>query len=137
MVFDKKQKKRFILDYNKTKGKIAEEYVKDKYESSGWEIERTGRGSDLKGKRGKNEIYIEVKSGDADLSPLQEKTRRSKRSKYIVERVDPPDLQIMARMFDDLVRKGIKEISKEISTFKPVTKRRRKKKEEYDFFDFF
>lgn len=32
------------------------------------------------GKRGKNEIYIEVKSGDADLSPLQEKTRRRKRS---------------------------------------------------------
>lgn len=49
--FDKKQKKRFILDYNKTKGKIAEEYVKDKYESSGWEIERTGWGSDLRKER--------------------------------------------------------------------------------------
>ncbi|MDG7015826.1 MAG: hypothetical protein JRM82_00440 [Nitrososphaerota archaeon] len=62
----------------------------------GYEVERTGRGSDYI--RRKRDLWtgrvvrtehVEVKSGHAKLSPLQQKTRKKKRSNYVVKRRDP------------------------------------------------
>jgi hypothetical protein len=62
----------------------------------GYEVERTGRGSDYV--RRKRDIFtgrvtktehVEVKSGNAILSPLQKKTKKKKKSNYRVVREDP------------------------------------------------
>ena len=77
----KRSKKEVIRD-NKAKGKRAEEQVKTEYEMNGWNMERTDRGHDYKATKrnwltGKKETkYVEVKSGNAKLSPLQKKKKK-------------------------------------------------------------
>ena len=64
------------------------------YALRGYEVERTGEGSDFRVRR-RNPFtgrvveskLIEVKSGKSKLSNLQQKTK--KRSNYKVERVEP------------------------------------------------
>ena len=79
------------LEKNKKRGKAGENLVKLKYWVNGWEMERTGRGSDFIARKrsfwsGKvlETKRIEVKTGKAKLSELQKKTR--KRGHYKVER---------------------------------------------------
>jgi len=89
----KKLKKKWVLEENKIKGKLAEDIVKTRYFLSGYEVERTGRGHDFRVR--KRDIFtgrviesklIEVKSGSAELSELQHKMKKRK-SNYKVERV--------------------------------------------------
>ncbi len=92
----KKQRQREQLEENRRKGKAAEDAVRLKYALEGYEVERTGKGSDMRVIRhdlftGKvtGSKLVEVKAGDAKLSKLQEKTKK-KKSDYKVERVDNP-----------------------------------------------
>lgn len=91
----KKQKKREVLAENRRKGKAGEDIVAMNYTMRGYEVERTGRGHDLRvrqrdwltGKVRKSKV-VEVKTGKARLSKLQKKTKK-KKSNYKVERVNP------------------------------------------------
>ncbi|MCD5401632.1 hypothetical protein LR013_03470 [candidate division NPL-UPA2 bacterium] len=66
-----------------------------KYALRGYEVEKTGKGSDFRVRRRNlftgsvvESKLIEVKSGKSKLSKLQQKTGR-KKSNYKVERVEP------------------------------------------------
>jgi len=90
----KKQKKRRILTENKRKGKTGEDIVAMNYRLRGYEVERTGKGHDLRvrqkdwtGRVVKSKV-VEVKTGKARLSKLQKKTKK-KKSNYKVERLNP------------------------------------------------
>lgn len=93
-----KEKKQRIIRENRRKGKVSEEFVAQRYGLLGYEVKRTGRGSDLHVT--KRDILgniidsrdIEVKSPGARLSKLQEETRRRKRGHYEVERVELPPI---------------------------------------------
>jgi len=91
----KKQRKRRTLEENKRRGKSTEDQVEMSYRMSGYEVERTGRGHDFKvtkrdifTRRVISSHHVEVKSGNAQLSPLQKKTKKKKRN-YRVVREDP------------------------------------------------
>lgn len=98
-IFDafKKTKRQIIRD-NQQQGKSGEDTIRRDLEFSGYKVERTGRGHDLKAKRkdwltGKNETkYIEVKTGNSPLSKLQKKKKRRMGSKYVVKRLEPTPL---------------------------------------------
>jgi hypothetical protein len=91
-----KQKKRETLEANRARGRAAERQAEVSSYLSGYEVERTGRGSDFR--LTKRELFtgkvierklVEVKSGKAKLSELQRKTKK-KKSNYKVFRVDIP-----------------------------------------------
>jgi len=91
----KKQKARLVIDRNRRRGKIGEDMVRTRYIMRGYEVERTGRGHDFKVRKrdpftGRviETKYVEVKTGNAKLSKLQEETKNKKRN-YKVERVKP------------------------------------------------
>ena len=58
----------------------------------GYNVERTGKGHDFKASKtnwltGKKEsVYVEVKTGNSKLSPLQKKKRRQFGDRYVEER---------------------------------------------------
>ena len=89
----KKSKRQQIRD-NADQGREGEAQVRSKYEMNGYDVKRTGRGSDyrvtkrnwLTGK--KVTKYVEVKTGNAKLSPLQKKKRKQYGGSYKVERVE-------------------------------------------------
>jgi len=92
----KRQRSRETLADSRAKGKAAEDWDAMSYSMRGYEVERTGRGSDFRVRR--RDLFtgrvvenrlVEVKSGSARLSKLQKKTKR-KKSNYKVDRVDPP-----------------------------------------------
>lgn len=91
----KKEEMRERIAENRRKGRAAEEEFRFRCFLEGKEVERTGRGSDFRvrkrdpftGKVTRSEL-VEVKSGNAELSELQKKTKR-KRSNYKVVREDP------------------------------------------------
>jgi len=92
----KKQLKRETLANSRAKGKAAEDWTVTSYSMRGYEVERTGRGSDFRVRkrdpftgRVVESKLVEVKSGKAKLSELQKKTKK-KKSNYKVDRVDPP-----------------------------------------------
>ena len=78
---------------NAARGAEAERLVKARRELAGGTVEHTGRGSDYKVTRrnwftGKKETtLVEVKTGNAKLSPLQKKRKRSWGKQYVVERL--------------------------------------------------
>lgn len=90
-----KKSRREVNSDNQHQGKSGEEQIRQRYEFNGYNVERTGRGHDLKVKRhnwltGKKETkYIEVKTGNSPLSKLQKKKKRQLGSKYVVERLEP------------------------------------------------
>ena len=96
-----RRSKRQVIKENAANGKNAERRVKAEYEMEGYEVERTGKGHDFKVTKknwltGKKETkYVEVKTGNAELSPLQKKKKRSLGSKYKVERRDSTSLGSM------------------------------------------
>jgi hypothetical protein len=78
-IFDAfKKSKREVIRDNQYQGKAGEEKIKRDWEFSGYKVENTGIGHDLKAQRrdwltGKKETeYIEVKTGNSPLSKLQE-----------------------------------------------------------------
>jgi hypothetical protein len=93
-----KEKRQRISRENRRKGKASEEIVAQSYGLRGYKVERTGRGSDFHVT--KRDILgnvveskdIEVKSGHSQLSKLQKETKRKKRGRYGVERVEPPTI---------------------------------------------
>ncbi len=91
----KKAKKKLIIAENRRRGKMGEDMVRMQYETSGYEVERTGRGHDFRVRRrnlftGRVESskLVEVKVGKAKLSKLQKKTKKRKKN-YKVVRVEP------------------------------------------------
>ena len=90
----KKQLNREKMDEIRRKGRAGEDTVRMQYELQGYRMERTGRGHDFKATRqdiltGRKESkYVEVKTGNSQLSRLQSKTK-SRGVKYKVERVEP------------------------------------------------
>ena len=78
---------------NQRKGSVAEKIIRDNDALRGYEMERTGVGSDYHAtKRNMHgriieSLDIEVKSGNAVLSELQKATQQKKRDHYRVERV--------------------------------------------------
>lgn len=88
-----KRSSRQVLRDNKARGDEGERLVKSKYQIAGYDVERTGRGSDYKVSRKnwfagkKDTTLLEVKTGNAKLSPLQKKRKRSWGKRYVVERV--------------------------------------------------
>jgi hypothetical protein len=92
----KKQATAERLANSQAKGKAAEDWTAVSYSIKGYEVERTGRGSDFRVRRrdpftGRvvESKLVEVKSGNAKLSDLQKQTKKRK-SNYKVDRVDPP-----------------------------------------------
>ena len=95
-IFDifKKSRKQINRE-NQEQGKAGEEQIKNKWKSYGYDVERTGKGHDWKATKkdfwtGKKETkYIEVKTGNSELSDLQKKKKRQMGKKYVVERLEP------------------------------------------------
>ena len=91
----KKQRKRRKLEEARRKGRAGEEAYRFQAMLQGKEVERTGRGHDFKetttniwtGR--KSTKYVEVKTGGARLSELQEKTKKKKKGGYKVVREEP------------------------------------------------
>ncbi|MDH7517568.1 MAG: hypothetical protein QHH19_04410 [Candidatus Thermoplasmatota archaeon] len=90
----KKEIKREVIAENRARGKRAEERFEMNARFSGYEVERTGRGSDYKIRKRdpwtRKVVYTgyrEIKSGNAQLSDLQKKTKKRK-SNYKVIRED-------------------------------------------------
>ena len=88
-----RRSKRQVIRDNAAKGADGERRTKARYEMAGYKVERTGRGSDFKVSRSnwltgtKETKLVEVKTGDAKLSPLQKKRKRSWGKQYVEERV--------------------------------------------------
>ena len=89
-----KRSRREINRSNQEQGKAGEEQVKAKYEFNGYKVTRTGKGHDYRATKknwwtGKRETkYVEVKTGNSKLSPLQRKKKKQLGSKYVEERVN-------------------------------------------------
>ena len=88
----KKQIKREVINENRRIGKAAEDSYVMKARLSGYEVERTGKGHDFRVRKrdpftGKITYsgVREIKSGNAKLSKLQQKTKK-KQSNYKVIR---------------------------------------------------
>ena len=92
----KKQRKRQTIRNNQRRGRAAEEQAMSRDMMRGYEVERTGRGHDyvrrkrnlFTGRVTRTE-YVEVKSGNAQLSDLQKKTKKKKKGNYRTVREDP------------------------------------------------
>jgi hypothetical protein len=92
----KKQRKRETIARNRERGRMGEDMVAMKYAMSGYEVDRTHpRGADMTIR--KRDLFtgrvtstrrVEVKTGGSQLSPLQRRVKKKKRTK--VERVDSP-----------------------------------------------
>lgn len=92
----KKQRTRRKLAEARRKGKAGEEAYRLQATLQGKEVERTGRGHDfIERKRDwftgrvTGTKYVEVKTGRAQLSKLQEKTKKKKKGSYVVVREEP------------------------------------------------
>ena len=137
----KRSRKEVIKD-NQQQGKAGEEQVKAKYELNGYKVTRTGRGHDYRATKknwlnGKRETkYVEVKTGNSKLSPLQKKKKRQLGSKYVEERVNPNPLWGVgsSRLFGTSTPQRNKKSSKSSSAsllelvFGPSPSRKQKRK---------
>ena len=89
-----KRSRREVNQSNQEQGKSGESQAKAKWEMNGWKMTRTGTGHDYRATRknwrtGKTETkYVEVKTGNSPLSPLQKKKKKQLGSKYVEERID-------------------------------------------------
>ena len=89
-----KRSRREVNQSNQEQGRSGEAQAKAKWEMNGWKMTRTGKGHDYRATRknwrtGKTETkYVEVKTGNSQLSPLQQKKKQQLGSKYVEERVN-------------------------------------------------
>lgn len=99
-----KKSRREVNRDNQTQGRQGEEQARREYEFSGHEVERTGKGHDLKvtkrdwltGKKEKPK-YVEVKTGNSKLSELQKKKKRQYGSRYVEKRYEPTPLGLVPK----------------------------------------
>ncbi len=84
----KRTKSALNMGMNKEWGKVIENFDAIDSITSGYETERTGRGSDFRRRRPneKKWTYTEVKSGKSPLSPLQKKEKKKRGRRYEVHR---------------------------------------------------
>ena len=96
-----KKSRRQINRENQQQGKEGEDAVRQKYEFNGYKMERTGHGHDFKAtkKNGwtgeKESKYVEVKTGESQLSDLQKRRKRQLGKRYVVERLEPTPLGLV------------------------------------------
>ena len=77
---------------NAAQGKRAECMIRQKYRNRGYDVRPTGVGHDFKATRygmfgGRKTKFVEVKSGNSQLSPTQWRARERLGYKYVIERV--------------------------------------------------
>ena len=77
---------------NAAQGRRAERQVRAKYKRQGYRVQNTGIGHDFKATKRvsfgrKVTKFVEVKSGNATLSPTQRQAKNRLGSRYKVERV--------------------------------------------------
>jgi len=89
-----RQKKRQVLSENIVRGKMGEEMIRQKYLMKGYDVERTPKGKDFTARkrnfltgRVTSTKHVEVKTGKARLSKLQQQTKNQKKSNYKIERI--------------------------------------------------
>ena len=85
-------RRRSAIRRNAAQGRRAERMIRRKYENRGYDVRRTGYGHDFKATRygmfgGKETKFIEVKSGNSELSPTQRRAKGGLGRRYVVERV--------------------------------------------------
>jgi hypothetical protein len=87
------EKRQRISRENRRKGKVTEELIQQRYGLNGYDVKRTGSGSDYHAiKRDVlgniiEDKLIEVKYGNSQLSDLQKKTLKANKGHYEVERI--------------------------------------------------
>jgi len=75
------------MGMNREWGKVTENIDVMNNVARGYEVERTGRGSDFRRRiAGEPWTYDEVKSGNSPLSPLQRKEKKKRGKNYEVHR---------------------------------------------------
>lgn len=90
-----KQNKRKTIRTNAAKGKRVEDKVKREYKKRGYDVKPTGKGHDFKATKTspstgkKTTKFVEVKSGDAKLTPTQQKSKKRLGKKFVEERREP------------------------------------------------
>lgn len=98
-----KRSRRDVNRANQEQGRNGESQVKARYEMNGWKMTRTGKGHDYRATRknwgtGKTETkYVEVKTGNSQLSDLQKKKKKQFGRKYVEERVNSHPLVCFGR----------------------------------------
>ena len=96
-----KKSRRQINRENQQQGKEGEDAVRQKYEFNGYKMERTGHGHDFKATKKnwwtgeKESKYVEVKTGESQLSDLQKRRKRQLGKRYVVERLEPTPLGLV------------------------------------------
>lgn len=88
----KKQIKKEVIAENKEQGRRGEESARMKLALQGYEVERSPRGKDFVARKrnlftGKviQTKHIEVKTGKAKLSKLQQKTKKNKKNYQVMK----------------------------------------------------
>lgn len=78
---------------NQEQGRQGERIVETKYRLMGYKVQRTGRGHDYKVSQRnpltgeKRSKFVEVKTGNSELSPLQKRYKKHYGNRYVVERL--------------------------------------------------
>jgi hypothetical protein len=80
----KKVKSAHTMGLNRDWGKVTENFFAIDRITSGYETERTGRGSDFRTRRrgSRKWTYHEIKSGGSTLSPLQRKEKKKRGRRF-------------------------------------------------------
>ena len=95
MVSGSKQSKKRTIRANAAKGKRVENKVKREYKALGYAVKPTGKGHDFKATKTsrstgkKTTKYVEVKSGNAKLTPTQQRSKNRLGKKFVLERREP------------------------------------------------
>jgi hypothetical protein len=103
------------LAQNILKGKIAEEIARSDYKNNGFQIVKTGIGSDFKVFKNNNSLlyeHVEVKQGNSRLTKRQKKTKNNLKQKGI-----PYSIYRVSNKFLDNYRSERPELSKLLFTF--------------------
>ena len=95
MASDSIRSKKKTVRANAAKGKRVEDKVKREYKARGYDVKQTGKGHDFKATKTnsstgkKTTKFVEVKSGNAKLTPTQQKSKKRLGKKFVVERREP------------------------------------------------
>ena len=90
-----KRRKKTTIRANAAKGKRVENKVKREYKERGYSVKTTGKGHDFRATKTnpstgkKTTKLVEVKSGNAKLTPTQRRSKKRLGKKYVVERREP------------------------------------------------
>jgi len=94
----KKQIKKEVIAENRRTGKLGEDNIRARLEFQGYEVERTPHGKDFIARKRQfitgrviQTKHIEVKTGKAKLSRLQQKTKKNKSNYQVIREQNPYD----------------------------------------------